>query len=407
MSNSLAIAAVTATLSRLLTDSLKDDLGGGSVTTRPPYKARDNSTNNQINLFLYNVGIDGAWRNMEMPWQARAGESGFPPLALNLFYLLTAYGKDDDKPDPNSHRLLGAAMSTLHDHPLLGAAEIKAALSGNDLGDQIERVRITPQPLSVEEMSKLWTIFQAQYRISVAYQVAVVLIESKREAKIPLPVLQRGKDDRGVTSQSDVLPPFPTLTGLTLPQGRPAALLGDTLVLSGYRLDGGTVLVRFASRRLAAPSEQPATLSAGKVSVVVPNKPAEFPAGAYTATVVVRRPNEPDRVTDALPFILAPRITSTLPLDVKRDNKGRATIELTVSPEVRPDQDVLLLVGDRSVPPQPFNSQTSKLKFIVADAALGEFFVRLRVDGSDSLVVKDYEASPPLFDATQKVRITT
>ena len=33
MSNSLAIAAVTATLSRLLGDSLKDDLGGGNVTT--------------------------------------------------------------------------------------------------------------------------------------------------------------------------------------------------------------------------------------------------------------------------------------------------------------------------------------------------------------------------------------
>jgi hypothetical protein len=32
--------------------------------------------------------------------------------------------------------------------------------------------------------------------------------------------------------------------------------------------------------------------------------------------------------------------------------------------------------------------------------------VRLRVDGVDSLLVKDYQAQPPIFDATQKVKIT-
>jgi hypothetical protein len=405
MSNSLAIAAVTATLSRLLGDSLKDDLGGGNVTTRPPDKARDGNSN-QVNLFLYNVALDPAWRNTDMPRQARPGETGYPPLALNLFYLLTAYGKDDDKPDPNSHRLLGSAMSVLHDHPLLGAAEIKAALSGNDLGDQIERVRITPQQLSIEELSKLWTIFQTQYRISVAYQVSVVLIESKRESKTPLPVLQRGKDDRGISSQPDLLAPYPTLTGATIPQGRPAALLGDTLTFTGYRLDGATVLVRFSNRRLAAPIDVPATGNAAQVTTVLPNKPADWPAGTYTAAVIVRRTGEPDRVTNGLPLTLAPKITSALPIEVKRDNKSRATIELTCAPEVRAEQEAMLLVGDRAVTAQSFNNQTNKLKFVVSDAVLGEFFVRLRVDGSDSLLVKDYQVTPPTFDGTQKVKIT-
>jgi hypothetical protein len=405
MSNSLAIAAVTATLSHLLSDSLKNDLSGGNVTTRPLDKARDGN-NNQINLFLYNVAIDAAWRNMDMPRQSKPGETGYPPLALNLFYLLTAYGKDDDKPDPNSHRLLGAAMSALHDYPVLSRADINAALSGNDLGDQIERVRITPQQISTEEMSKLWTIFQTQYRISVAYQVAVVLIESKREAKTPLPVLQRGKDDQGVISQPDLLVPFPTLNSLTLPQGRPAALLGDTLTFAGYHLDGTTVLARFSNRRLPVPVDLPATGNAAQVTVQLPNKPADWPAGLYIIAVVVRRTGQPDRVTNELAFALAPKITSTLPMEVKRDNKGRATIDLTCSPEVRPEQDVVLLVGDRAVAAQSFNSQTNKLKFVVTDAQLGEFFVRLRVDGSDSLVVKDYQATPPAFDATQKVKIT-
>ena len=53
---------------------------------------------------------------------------------------------------------------------------VKAATSH----EQIERVRITPQPLSVDELSKLWTAFQTHFRISAAYQVSVVLIESTR-----------------------------------------------------------------------------------------------------------------------------------------------------------------------------------------------------------------------------------
>ena len=63
-------------------------------------------------------------------------------------------------------------MGVLHDHPLLGAEEINGALPESDLDQQVERVRITPQPMSVEEMSKLWTTFQTQYRMSAAYQAS-------------------------------------------------------------------------------------------------------------------------------------------------------------------------------------------------------------------------------------------
>ena len=49
---------------------------------------------------------------------------------------------------------------------------------GSNLHEQIERVRITPQPLSLEEISKLWAAFQTNYRLSAAYQAAVILIES-------------------------------------------------------------------------------------------------------------------------------------------------------------------------------------------------------------------------------------
>lgn len=177
MSNSLAIAAVTATLRNLLDRGLNVSVPGTKVTTRPLDKARAHDLGNQVNLFLYQTLPNAAWRNIDLPRTDPATTTGHPALALNLYYLLSAYGQNEDDPEPFSHRLLGEAMRLLHDHPVLDPQAIKEALAGNDLHAQAERVRITLQPLSLEEMSKLWSAFQTQYRVSVAYEVSVVLIE--------------------------------------------------------------------------------------------------------------------------------------------------------------------------------------------------------------------------------------
>jgi hypothetical protein len=171
MSNALAIAAVTETLRRILDTGINSVISGTTVTAKPPDKARNGITTNQVNLFLYQTEVNAAWRNMDIPRQVRPGETGRPPLALNLYYLITAYGESDE--DSRAHRLLGLGMGLLHDHTLLGAGEIESALADADLHEQVERVRITFQPLNIEEMSKLWTTFQTQYRISAAYQVAL------------------------------------------------------------------------------------------------------------------------------------------------------------------------------------------------------------------------------------------
>jgi hypothetical protein len=179
MSNALAIAAVTATLRQLLDEGLNIDLPGTKVTTRPPDKARAGPGGNQVNLFLYQTLPNAAWRNLDYD-PGPAGAPAHPPLALNLYYLLSAYGQNDDDPDPVSHRLLGRAMSLLHENPVLDPARIREALDGNDLHTQAERIRVSLQPLALEEMTKLWATFQTQYRISVAYEVSVVLIASRR-----------------------------------------------------------------------------------------------------------------------------------------------------------------------------------------------------------------------------------
>jgi hypothetical protein len=414
MSNALAIAAVTSTLRNLL-DSINLDtntgLGHVNVTTKPPDEARDNTNPNQVNLFLYQVLPNAAWRNMDIPQRVKSGESSVPPLALNLYYMLTTYGLDND--DTFGHRLLGLAMTILYDHPLLGAQEIKAALPNpidSDLENQVERVRITLQPLSVDEIFRLWSGFQTQYRVSVAYEVAVVLIDSTRPSKTPLPVLTRGKNDRGVTSQADMTPPFPTLITATPPNQQTSIRLGETLTLDGFHLDVQNPAVHFTHQRLG--TTQHLSLEAGgtanEVTVKIPaNDPNNWPAGFYTVEIVYTRDDGAAATTNELSISLAPTITAIAPPTVTKDGTGKITdvvIQLQCSPAVQQDQHVALLLGDQEVPVSPFTATTQQLSFDAGAVPAGDYLVRLRVDGVDSLLI-DRSVIPPIFDQTQKVTI--
>lgn len=185
MSNSLAIAAVTATLRNLLMQ-VTYDLPDASVTAKPPHQARKNDEfSNQLNLFLYQTAPNAAWQNKKAQRPSRnSGQASLSPLALNLYYFITAYGRDDD--DIQSHRLLGQAISVLHEHSVLQPEEIQAALPGNTLYKQAEQIRILPQTLTPEEFARLWGMFQTPYAISAAYQVSVVLMDKRPKPEMAL-----------------------------------------------------------------------------------------------------------------------------------------------------------------------------------------------------------------------------
>lgn len=411
MSNGLAIAAVSATLRQLLSNGLGTANVTVTVTVRSLDKAREGLVGHQVNLFLYHTQINAAFSNMDMPRLLKPGETGHPPLPLNLYYLLTAYSDDTD--DVVSHGLLGNAMRVLHDHPVLSAVEIESATHTNvkdsDLHEQIERVRITQQTLPAEEIAKLWPAFQTQYRTSVCYQASVVLIESKRASKTPLPVLKRGKDDTGVTAQADVASPFPELLSVELPDRQFSARLGDVVTLKGNHLDAGTAKVLFLNPRLAAPA--PVTIQPGateeEIKVKLTDDANLWVAGLYTVSVELTSGDDV-RTTNELPLTVAPRITNLPPPAPPVD--GTSEIDVSFRPKFRPGQRAVLLIGDREVPaklpaPPPPPTPTDTLKFIVTKAPLGEHFVRLRIDGVDSLLVQRPEGQPPFFDPAQKVTI--
>jgi hypothetical protein len=413
VSNPIAIAATTLTLqailqSNIVSDPIDTDLTDTTVTILPPDKARGNGNANQLNLFLYQILPNAAWRNMNIPSQVASGETGNPPLALTLHYLITAFGKDNDTTLPHGHHLLGKAMSILYDHALLGPDEIRAATSASypasDLDKQVERVRITLQPLSLEEISKLWSGLVTQYRLSVGYEVSVALIDSTQAKKTPLPVLTRGAGDKGILSQANLIPPFPTLDQVQFSNSQTSARLGDTLVLTGNNLDGTSVGLQFNHPLWSTPIEiapQPGG-TATRVSVIIPNSPANWPAGFYTISLLVRRPSETyRRTTNQLSFALSPTMT-VAPATAGGPN---ITYTVTCSPEVWTEQYAALLLGDQEIVAQPHTTQTATLSFQAQNLSAGNYFVRLRIDGVDSQLV-NRSVTPPVFDPTQKVTVT-
>jgi hypothetical protein len=310
---------------------------------------------------------------------------------------------------------MGKAMSILHDHPLLDMEAINNVLPPDDklnhAYDQPERARISIQPLSLDEMYKLWGGFQTEYRLSTAYEVSVVLIESGRPARTPLPVLRRGRQDQGVFSQPGL---SPMLHEVRVPDGKPAAELGDRLDLRGANLDAGdlTVLLRHALLEDALELNPLPGVTYSSLQVQLPDTgsaPSQWPAGVYSVSIRVQKPGLPAWTSSAVPFALAPQITLTAPPGATAP-AGDVTVTLDCIPQVRGTQRASLLFGSSQVvlnsistPADP--AAASTLNFLVENAVAGEYVLRLRIDGVDSIPV-DFSAIPPAFAANQKVTIT-
>ncbi|MBD2212728.1 DUF4255 domain-containing protein [Nostoc linckia FACHB-104] len=210
MSNALSIAAVTAVIKNLLENGLVGDaiaasVGDVVVTALPPDKIQVGTDERaQINVFLYHVT-----QNRNVDWispefrdrHSRISNnprSTNPPLALDLHYLLTAYGPKDFQ----TEILLGYVMQLLHVSPIIKSEIIEIALknasetstssvfsqalagvSVSDLAKQIGQIKISPEFLNMEDTSKIWSALQTNYRPSAIYNASMVLIESESTNK--------------------------------------------------------------------------------------------------------------------------------------------------------------------------------------------------------------------------------
>ncbi|HEV7588177.1 MAG TPA: DUF4255 domain-containing protein [Longimicrobium sp.] len=434
MSNALAVAAVSAVLRDLLDSgmiehSVTDAVGQGvtvSAVAPDTIELTGPKAKPRLNLFLYQVTANAALRNAGLPARDGSGaRTGEVPLALDLHYLVTAYGTDDFQAEV----LLGYAMQLLHETPVLARGDIRKALApagpvsagllpgvykalrAADLADQVEQIKVTPATLNPEEMSRLWSALQAHYRPTAPYQVSVVLIESRRSARSAPPVLSRGPVDpvsgreRGIVAEPGLLPPLPAIDAVQPPDGQPAARLGDTVEVRGHHLDGVTREVLLSSARLQVRVTVAALAGGGHglLRFTVPSTPATLPAGVYRLTALVKRAGEPQpRATNELVLVVAPEITTALPL-TRMTAAMAAGLTLDCRPHVRPGQRASLILGEREAVAEPFTAIAPKLTFRFPDLAPGSYLARLRVDGIESLVIDRSAVPPKFFDHVVKV----
>ncbi|MEU5977584.1 DUF4255 domain-containing protein [Streptomyces sp. NPDC047315] len=401
MSDALALAAVTETLRAVLDAAVQKVAPGAKVMARHPADVTASAAQAKkgvLNLFLHRTAIDPAWRNAD-PDGAHPGESRHPALPLVLHYLLTAHspaGEDSTVPE----RLLGAAMAALHERPELRADDLKGAAGFSDLHLQQEPVKVTPALTTADELCRLWAAIGHGYRLSVEYEARIVLIDAAAPGRAPLPVLRRGAADTGPTALPTAAD-WPVLRSV-LPS---VAAPGSDVVVSGSGFDAGTPSLRLTHPLLGGPVVLPVTTVSepdGTTSLRAALD-GELGAGQWSAVVVLATPDGGERTTEPGRFLIAPRITSALPMAAARNRSGVAVLDVECVPAVHPGQRVELLVADLPVPAEPFARVTRALRFRLPAGSPGRYLLRLRVDGVDSPSI---DAEAGRFDPDAAVVIT-
>lgn len=124
-----------------------------------------------LSIFLYHIEPDAHLRNQRTltptPDQLR-----YPPLALQLYYLITPLDESQER----NQLLLGRILQFFHDSPILTALD--GTPLDNSFGGNSPELRVSLETLTVEELTRVWNALQSTYQLSVAYKVRVVAVDS-------------------------------------------------------------------------------------------------------------------------------------------------------------------------------------------------------------------------------------
>ncbi len=413
MSDYLAVAGVSVVLKWFLTNALTIPDGPASiygttasVSVLPPDVVLTAAQEPvRLNLFMYYSSIDPAFRNSRLPaYDSNGNRLTNPPLALDLHYLMSAYGPGEF----DSEILLGWAMQQFHETPIFSRAAIQnwlataassatpseevKAVALSTLPFQVESIKITPAALSNDEISRLWMAFSTHYRATTAYRVSVVLIEETQSVKSNLPVQQR---------TLKVLPlQSPIITAVT-----PAmAPIGALITLTGSNFIGDTANGTLVSFDEGTPFP-PDAVQSQNIQVTVPST---LEAGVTTVRVLTRVsfgvPGDPHvgSSSNTIPFMVQPQISTAPPITVA----AGGTLKLDLNPSVGQYQSATVYLGDFaiSIPPRTGGpAESTTLEFPIPAAASLPFTVpatvplRVEIDRAQSPLTQDTNPASPTY----------
>ncbi|MFB7469394.1 DUF4255 domain-containing protein [Kitasatospora sp. NPDC056184] len=421
MSNHLAIATVSEALRLLLTRALSPDIPFAVEvgTRRPP---TDPPTDPTITVFLYQVTPNASLRNLDAPTRTADGILlTRPTAALDLHYLISCYGEESQLV---GQRLLGCVVRALTEQPALSRQLIEEAadrpyLAGSDLAASPQRVRFTPTPMDVDELSKLWTaLYQVPYALSVVYQATAVLVEGKADPVAGKPVLRRTV--RALPSRGPVVERV-----LSRPAGSPGApeegpvAKDRELVVEGSGLRADLVVARLGERRVPV---GPGGVRDDRLVVAVPE---DLPPGVYRLQVLHGLALDGRPAADHLAlesnaqtFARQPRIAGPIRTADRADGPAGVSARLAVRLDLPlgDDQDVLLLLDERHPPagrraashqfrapaPRRPRGDPFEVRVPVAGVRPTAYLARVQVDGVPSplTVADDGSLTGPVVDLT-------
>jgi hypothetical protein len=400
MSDTRAIAAVTVTLQHRLQQALLGS-GAGVSVTRPGAGGNGAQPPPSVNLFLYQVTPNAAWRNDDLPTRRADGRLVHrPQAALDLHYLLSCYG-DEKVFEPQ--RLLGRVTRTLHASPILTRAMVTDALTDpdtdpdlaeSDLAEAVETVRVTPTVLTLEELSRLWSIFfQTPYALSVAYQASVVLVEDdSKEPETGPPVTRRNLY---------VLPFHQPAVERVESQVAPQAPIvwNSVLRVLGRNLRGQVVHVRVGDDLVEPDSVDDEVLVVDLTAIPSAKRRAGVTGLQVVHDVLMGTPEKPHHgfESNVVAFVLRPSLSSIDASD------PQATVSFDVAPPIRAGQKPTLLLNASagseaySFPLEAPSSDAAHVDAPISNVATGDYFVRLRVDGAESPLEVEDDPDDPAF----------
>ena len=401
MSNFLAIATVTATLSQIVRTAAQAAFSGADVRNARPDSITGADLDQPIvNVFLFQASPNAALRNRDLPTRSSDGSLvQRPKAALDLHYLLSFYGSDAQLVP---QRIMGNVLAALYTEPILSRARVRQIVSSidflgtSDLAEEVELVRFTNLGLSLEDIFKLWSAFhQSSYAPSTVFQASVVLLDGAGTPRTPLPVRDR--------TLSVVAFRYPQIRAVE-PQLLTFAA-NVRIRLKGENLTAPSMTVRFGETEQAPdPPSVP-----GEFTVALPSG---IRAGVNTVQVVhqlmigIPPALHKGAESNIAVFVLRPRLVSAsfaAPLD--GEGNPVPTVTVDIEPAIGADQEVTLLLGER-VPagqaPRSFSfsspgraTAVSSVAFIVRGVPAATYLVRVRVNGGESeLVVQDDDTQP-------------
>ncbi|MEK3881877.1 DUF4255 domain-containing protein [Paenibacillus sp. PL2-23] len=99
----------------------------------------------------------------------------YPPRAIDLEILITAHSNADVLTRAlDEHRLLGKAAQILYDNSVIRGSYLEGTLAeGGEL-------KVVPLSYSMEDMLRLWQFGDAPYKLSLAYRIGPLQLESNR-----------------------------------------------------------------------------------------------------------------------------------------------------------------------------------------------------------------------------------